>query len=276
MSVNTFERIEKKYWMSCDQEQQMMALLNTYMKEDQYSHSCIRNIYCDTDDYYLIRRSNEKPRFKEKLRIRSYSGFTSDDDVFVEIKRKVAGIGYKRRIQVPFSQAKRLLAGERISCAAPQIERELHEFIMRYHPKMKVFLTYDRLALTGKDDPSLRITIDHNIRYRVIKDERDLEREGLPSLGENAGFLMEIKAAGSMPQWLIDGLSRLHIYSSSFSKIGDCFTRHIAPELSFSALDSCDLRSHSELKENSFENITVNAIYNSMKGKLSFTGGSYS
>ena len=98
LANDTFERIEKKFWMTQEQCNQMMPVLQTYMKEDVYGFSNIRNIYCDTDDYYLIRRSNEKPKFKEKLRIRSYSDFTPESEVFVEIKRKVLGIGYKRRI----------------------------------------------------------------------------------------------------------------------------------------------------------------------------------
>ena len=32
----------------------------------------VRNIYYDTDTYLLVRRSIEKPVYKEKLRIRSY------------------------------------------------------------------------------------------------------------------------------------------------------------------------------------------------------------
>lgn len=40
------------------------------MVPDQYGRTVIRNIYFDTDDYRLIRRSIEKPAYKEKLRIR--------------------------------------------------------------------------------------------------------------------------------------------------------------------------------------------------------------
>ena len=44
-----------------------------HMALDRYGRTTIRNIYFDTDDYRLIRRSFEKPAYKEKLRVRSYS-----------------------------------------------------------------------------------------------------------------------------------------------------------------------------------------------------------
>ena len=229
MAGDKFERIEKKFWMNPDQCREMMPVLRTFMKEDIYGYSEIRNIYCDSDDYYLIRRSNEKPQFKEKLRIRSYSDFAPDAEVFVEIKRKVRGIGYKRRICIPYAMVEPLLRGEHISCDNPQIEQELHEFIRRYHPRKKICLNYSRIAMVGKEDPSLRITIDRNIRYRIYETERDLYEETFPVLEDSSLALMEVKAHGSLPGWLVANLSGLKIYSSSFSKVGNCYTKYIAP-----------------------------------------------
>ena len=42
------------------------------MQEDQYGKTTIRNVYYDTENYRLIRRSLGKPVYKEKLRMRSY------------------------------------------------------------------------------------------------------------------------------------------------------------------------------------------------------------
>ena len=46
--------------------------LSAYMQEDAYGLHTICNIYYDTPDSSLIRRSIEKPQYKEKLRLRSY------------------------------------------------------------------------------------------------------------------------------------------------------------------------------------------------------------
>jgi len=236
MANEKFERTEKKFWMNTWQYEQIKPVLSEHMEMDKFGHSKIRNIYCDSDDYVLIRKSLEHPKFKEKLRIRSYSGFESDAPVFVEIKRKVLGIGYKRRIEVPFEQAKQLLSGKRIDAGNTQIEHELEEFIKRCNPKPKVYLTYERTAMTGKDDAALRITLDRDLRYRLYNEKLDFRKEGIPVMEDESMVLMEVKAPGCMPGWLIDILSELRIYQTSFSKIGTCFTKYIAPDLNIGSL----------------------------------------
>lgn len=62
--------------------------MEPYMKLDCYGRTMIRNIYYDTSSFRLIRRSLEKPAYKEKLRIRSYQAAAGEDPVFVELKKK--------------------------------------------------------------------------------------------------------------------------------------------------------------------------------------------
>lgn len=92
-----FERIEKKFWLSATQYQALLPLFDERLNRDRFGTSTICNIYYDTPDYTLIRRSIERPLFKEKLRLRSYGIPENDDMVFVEIKRKLNGIGYRRK-----------------------------------------------------------------------------------------------------------------------------------------------------------------------------------
>ena len=42
------------------------------MSVDSYGKHTIGNVYYDTDTYELITRPVEKPKYKEKFRIRSY------------------------------------------------------------------------------------------------------------------------------------------------------------------------------------------------------------
>lgn len=223
-----FERMEKKFRMSEIQYQALIPLFDTYMQHDNFGTVIVCNIYYDTKDYTLIRESIERPPFKEKLRIRSYDIPQNNDMVFVEIKRKLNGIGYKRRISVPFADAKKLLNGERIHCSIPQIEEEILAFVRRYHPKPKVYLTYERYAMTAKNDPEFRITIDRNLKFRLSNPDTPDDTDMNPLIDGEDFFLMEIKALGAIPKWLSDELSRLHIYQAPFSKIGYCYTNHIA------------------------------------------------
>ena len=93
-----FKRYETKYLLTASQKAAVIAALGDYMTPDAYGKTTIRNIYYDTDSYRLIRRSLEKPVYKEKLRLRSYSQTDPDSAVFVELKKKFESVVYKRRL----------------------------------------------------------------------------------------------------------------------------------------------------------------------------------
>lgn len=82
----TFKRYEIKYLLTEQEKRGVLQAMEPYMKLDGYGRTTIRNIYYDTDTYRLIRRSLEKPAYKEKLRIRSYRPAALEDPVFVELK----------------------------------------------------------------------------------------------------------------------------------------------------------------------------------------------
>lgn len=73
---NVFKRYEVKYLITDEQKKKLLNVMEPYMKIDKYGKTNIRNIYFDTDTYELIRKSIEKPMYKEKLRVRSYGSHT--------------------------------------------------------------------------------------------------------------------------------------------------------------------------------------------------------
>ena len=102
MGVQTvFIRYELKYLLTFDQKQAVLSAMDGRMELDRFGRTTIRNLYCDTDSYRLIRRSVDKPAYKEKLRLRSYQHIGQDSPVFVELKKKYDGVVCKRRIQLP-------------------------------------------------------------------------------------------------------------------------------------------------------------------------------
>ena len=77
----------------------------------------------------LIRRSLEKPVYKEKLRLRSYGTASKDEKVFLELKKKYKGIVYKRRISLNCDEAQEILEnGERLN-ENSQIAKEINYFL---------------------------------------------------------------------------------------------------------------------------------------------------
>ncbi|MCR5033511.1 MAG: polyphosphate polymerase domain-containing protein [Lachnospiraceae bacterium] len=222
---DTFQRVEIKYLMNTAKKEAFLRLVREHVKPDDYGVYTVQNIYFDTDHFDLVRRSMEKPVYKEKLRLRSYGTPDMNSKVFLEIKKKYKGIVYKRRTDFPLSEAYDYIKGRiRPAGLNPQIFREIDYFMQYYDPKPAVVLCYDRVAYVGTEDPDFRLTIDTNIRSR----DTDLRLEN-GSYGEmlfdQPMFLMEIKAMGAMPRWLVKALSQLQIYPVSFSKYGRVYQK---------------------------------------------------
>lgn len=221
----SFERIEKKYFLTPHQAERFQAGFRSFVKPDDYPTYTLCNVYYDTDDFRLIRASLEKPVYKEKLRVRSYGVPAQEDKVFVELKKKFDGIVYKRRITATPFQADSLLNGQKTQ-QRDQITREIEYFQRFYQTKPKVFIAYDREAYQGLEDPELRITFDTNLRYRLDALSLSAGDHGAPILDGDL-TLMEIKIPGVCPLWLSRLLNELQIFPTSFSKYGTCYQQHI-------------------------------------------------
>ena len=81
------KRYELKYLLTQRQKEAVLRTMAPYMALDQYGRTTIRNLYFDTGTFRLIRRSIEKPAYKEKLRMRSYQRPGPEDPVFLELKK---------------------------------------------------------------------------------------------------------------------------------------------------------------------------------------------
>ena len=95
MLQTVFKRYEKKYRLTKEQYGEVLNLLSYNAVPDEYGESNICSIYYDTQNKLLIRRSLEKPVYKEKLRIRTYSIPKDGSTCFVELKKKYKGVVYK-------------------------------------------------------------------------------------------------------------------------------------------------------------------------------------
>ena len=138
---NVFQRTEKKYRISAEQRAQIQNLLSSHMSPDGFGCSRVTSVYFDTPAHELIGRSMDEPLYKEKLRIRAYGDdagdaliavfcnglgrarhapVRSDIAVYVELRKKYAGVVYKRRFACSLPAAKAYVAGASYleACAA--------------------------------------------------------------------------------------------------------------------------------------------------------------
>ncbi|MBR1664039.1 MAG: polyphosphate polymerase domain-containing protein [Ruminococcus sp.] len=239
MATLVFERVEKKYLLNSQQFRELSEVLEGRFQIDKYGKTTINNIYYDTPDHLLIRRSLEKPVYKEKLRVRSYGKADRDTKVFIELKKKYKGVVYKRRTSMALKDSYPFLNCESKPCISEQIENEIQYFMGFYEniaPAM--YIGYDRIAMYGVDNKDLRITFDTNIRYRQTDLRLDKGSYG-EQLLENGQVLMEIKIPGVMPLWLSKELSRLKIFPTSFSKYGKAYTRVLTDNLEKGRVNHC-------------------------------------
>lgn len=222
-----FKRAEKKYLLTKDKYIYLLECIKNHFEPDRYAFYTICNIYYDTDDYQLIRTSMEKPKYKEKLRIRSYGIVQSTDTVFIELKRKYDGTVFKRRVSLPLQEAVMYLDyGKKPEGGDNQILKEIDYFISFYKPKPKFFIFYERAAYVCSENRDIRLTFDSNILSRDY--DLDLRKGvyGTPLLEENM-YLMELKVPYSIPFWLARMLSELQIYPTSFSKYGNVYKKYL-------------------------------------------------
>lgn len=228
---SVFKRYELKYMLTLEQKQHLLAVMDPHMSIDKYGRTTIRNIYFDTDTYQLIRRSIEKPTYKEKLRIRSYELAAPDTKVFVELKKKYKNVVYKRRISMSERDAMGWLTGRNESPKHSQISAEIDYFLKYYkdlHPA--VYISYEREAYYCRDGGDFRVTFDENILARQTDLSLCSEPYGIPLLDDGL-VLMELKCSGGIPLWMARALSDEHIYKTSFSKYGTAYEKNIFPSL---------------------------------------------
>lgn len=223
MSIKVFKRVEYKYLIDENQYNDLLEEIRLHLNNDKHGMTTIQSLYFDTDNRLLIRRSIEKPKYKEKIRLRSYGLANEEKKVFLELKKKANGVVFKRRISIKEHDAFSFILSGNLPNSS-QITKEIDYFIKMYQPlEPSILVLYDRVAFVDPDPNSnLRITFDRNVRYRTdrLNLHSDLEGELILKDGK---ILMEVKSDYAIPLWLVKKLSQNKVYKQSFSKYGQAY-----------------------------------------------------
>lgn len=226
MAIQTvFQRYEVKYLLNSHQYHTILQTMEPHMEPDAFPQCHIRNIYYDTPDHRLIRASLDKPVYKEKLRLRSYGPVGGEDTVFLELKKKYRSVVYKRRISLPLHQAEGVMGQGLPLTQTSQIAREI-DYVRAFYPCLSpaMFLSYRREAWRERGGGELRVTFDHQLLAREDALTLSAPVYGTPLL-EEGQYLMEVKAPGAIPLWMVRILTQLGVYKTSFSKYGTAYQR---------------------------------------------------
>lgn len=234
MAIEVFNRHEKKYLISDAMYRKITPILEEFMHVDEHSRNgdlyTICNIYYDSPNNDLIRKSIEKPVYKEKVRLRSYGVVKENDLVYLEIKKKFKGFVNKRRTKIKLKDAYQYIRTKEKpalkSYMNGQVLNEIDYIVQRYSLEPALFLSYDRMAMFGKDDRSFRVTFDTNIRTRRYDIGLDIGNYGEVLLDPKL-WIMEAKAEQAVPIWFAKMLSEHKIYPTSYSKYGNEYKQMI-------------------------------------------------
>lgn len=226
MAIEVFSRQEVKYLLSNEDKEALLQIIGEYMDSDKFNKGgkpySICNLYLDTTSDELIRKSLEKPVYKEKIRLRSYGTADLEDTVFLESKKKFDHVVYKRRTSFKLKDVYRYFEDRTIP-DDPKINRQVLkeiDYIMNmYDLSPRVFISYDRLAFFEKNNSDFRLTIDRNIQTRRNDLKLEIPASGTQLLPEGT-WLMEAKAFKAFPLWFVKFLSSRKIFNTSFSKYG--------------------------------------------------------
>jgi SPX domain protein involved in polyphosphate accumulation len=238
MTGDIFNRREIKYPISEKTGRFLMDRLTDYMETDPHNRNQetyrVNNLYYDTSDSTLIRTSLQKPTYKEKLRLRAYGVPSLDSRVYLEIKKKLDGMVFKRRSSLSLAAAYRFTETGCLPEEEPgqnrQVLREIQYLMTRYALLPQVFLGYDRRAYLALEQNNLRISLDSNIVCRRQGLRLELGDYGEPLLAPGQ-WLLEIKANGGMPLWLTHLLAEYRVYPHSFSKYGAEYIKMLSTQL---------------------------------------------
>ncbi len=227
MAKHTFERREKKMLIDNMLVNDFVNDILEYMTPDEYNVGgepyMISNIYFDDDGDNVIRHCVSKPQFKEKLRIRSYGVPDRDTKVYIEIKRKLKGVGTKRRAKLPLWQLNEYLETgkhpEDIKYIDEQVLCEVDYYRATYHVSPKIYISYMRNAYFGKEDKKFRLTLDKEITTRRYDLDLSLGSYGEQLLPEGK-TLLEVKFEGAVPLWFARVMSKYSLSFIPYSKYG--------------------------------------------------------
>lgn len=216
-------RIEFKYLLPAVIRARFVNDLCIFCKQDDHSsvnHNgyLVRSIYYDNPELkcYHDKMAGTVERFKMRLRIYGKSHDTNSGKI--ELKYRFADRIVKQSLSLPWDQITRLMTGS-LTQVDPQSNAIYGELVRltkinRFRPV--VWLQYARAAWFSLSDPSVRITIDSDVRGTRF---RSFNQVTTPNRVFPASqHILEVKSPGHFPSWLTKLIKRYNLQREAISK----------------------------------------------------------
>ncbi|OLT27693.1 vacuolar transporter [Nocardiopsis sp. CNR-923] len=226
-TLHAFNRYELKYLVPVSRVADVRAELTARMRPDRNGDGTgygVWSVYYDTRALRFYHEKIEGLRFRRKLRVRRYGEVgpaPEDTPVSVEIKQRVNRVTQKRRVLLPYDQA-RALCDRRVRIEHPGADQafvdEVLDLIVRLDLRPTAMTGYRREPHVGVDaDLGLRVTLDHRVRGRDRDFDLRAEAESRYIVDPHL-VVMEVKANERAPYWVTDMAARLNLQVERISK----------------------------------------------------------
>ena len=239
------QRLEYKYLVPAWALGDIRRQISPFVVQDSHMRwpagYAIRSIYFDTGDLDYYYQKESGIQYRRKLRVRGYGEWAEDALAFLEIKRKDNMAIAKARAPFYFKDCKALFAsgdlGRYIHNPGedPQVLQDGQSFFFhmyRYSLMPIILVCYEREAFFGQYNPTLRVTLDKNLRSASFPQPGELYSEMRQRRSLENHFILEVKFNGGMPGWLKGLLENYQLERQALSKYCICLDEHRIPQRS--------------------------------------------
>lgn len=225
-ALHRFNRYEIKYLVDARDLPRLRDELAGRMARDDLQREPTRltSLYYDTQGLRFYWEKIDGLRFRRKLRVRAYGApetITEASTVFVEIKQRVNRVTQKRRVALPYPDARMLCDARQdpgVTGTAAPLVSEILSLAHTLDLRPTAITTYFRDGYVGLGaDLGLRVTVDQHVCGR----DRDFYLGALSTgrfLVPPHISVLEVKANERVPTWFTDLAARHNLTTVRISK----------------------------------------------------------
>ena len=223
-----FQRFEFKYYLPKNIADKLIpTLLNhmdwdPYIKESGQDYYQVNSLYFDSPDFGCFWDKESGIADRKKLRFRYYNQMTSNEmPVFAEIKRKKDTLVIKDRVKLTAASCFNESFDQELNKMRQQQKdddflAELIWFKKRNSMRPKLFVSYQRKALVGKENKKFRVTFDYNIKAQLVDDFNKIPTQLEAVYPE--GVVLEVKYNNVLPAWFHKIIQKYQLQRLAYSK----------------------------------------------------------
>jgi len=196
--------------------------LDSHGQEGSYINE---TLYFDSPQLAFFFHKIEGVKLRRKVRIRRHGDTGPWERVFVEIKRRNGQYIEKARFSLPthllpflFDPSQRGKIVYTLTQAEVQVYNEVISLAQLYYLRPVIFIRYQRKAFWAQGDERLRITFDSDLSFDVVNQNCLSPLENTQRMLGGDHIVMEIKANGRVPFWVLELIQECGCRMVRFSK----------------------------------------------------------